>query len=102
MDDLLAERPGERFFINLSDGQPYYCGYSGASAWKHTREQINILRGSGLKIMSYFISDRGDYLYSSGDSREGFETMYGKDAQFIEVDRITSLTRTLNRLFLIR
>ena len=102
MDDLLSERHGERFFINLSDGQPFFYGYSGTSAWKHTREQINILRGSGLKILSYFITDDGKYSWDSSDSKEGFETMYGKDAQFIEVDKITSLTRTLNRLFLIR
>jgi len=102
MDDLLKERHGERFFINLSDGQPWYNGYTGQSAWKHTREQVNILRGSGLRILSYFISYRDDYRWGSDTSKQGFEAMYGKDAQFIDVQRITTLARTLNRLFLIR
>jgi hypothetical protein len=102
MDDLLSERHGDRFFINLSDGQPWYNGYTGQSAWKHTREQVNILRGSGLKVLSYFISYRDNYGWGSDSSKQGFETMYGKDAQFIDVKRITTLARTLNRLFLIR
>lgn len=97
MDDILAERHGERYFINLSDGMPMFGGYGGETAYRHTRDQVNRIRGEGLNVLSYYISDDG-----YGESREGFSVMYGKDAAYIDVASISSLAGTLNRLFLER
>ena len=46
--------------------------------------------------MSYFIGDS----YESDRNMGDFKTMYGKDAQFIDVTSVTSLAKTMNNLFL--
>jgi hypothetical protein len=99
MDDLLAEKHGERYFLNVSDGQPAHPEYGGELAWKHTREQINRIRGEGLKILSYYVQDRSS---NADETRHAFEVMYGKDASYIDVTRVPSVVSTLNRLFLDR
>jgi hypothetical protein len=99
MDDLLgAARESQKYFVNLSDGEPYYDTYSGPSAWKHTRTQVNRLRSEGIKVLSYFVSNNR----TRGRSREAFHTMYGKDASYIDTEQITSLIATLNKKFLER
>lgn len=92
MNELIAEKHGDRYFVNLSDGEPYFDEYSGITAWNHTRDQIAQIRGNGLRVMSYYVGHGGDHV--------GFRTMYGKDAQFIDVSQISGLVRTLNKLFL--
>jgi len=99
MNELLGEKADDKYFINLSDGMPWYEGYSGAPAWSHTREQVNRLKGEGIKVLSYFITDGH---YGDHRAREGFTKMYGKDASFIDVQKIPSLVTTLNKLFLQR
>jgi len=93
MDELVKEQHGDRYFINLSDGMPMYSGYGGDHALNHTREQVNLMRASGLNILSYLIG-----AYAS----DGFKRMYGKDASFIDVSNISGLVKTLNALFLVR
>jgi len=99
MDDLLTEKHGERYFLNVSDGEPAYGEYCGEAAWKHTREQVNRIRGEGLKILSYYVQDNS---YYGSNTKQAFEVMYGKDASYIDVTRIPSVVSTLNRLFLDR
>ena len=94
MKELIAEKHGERYFVNVSDGDPYFHEYSGHPAHQHTREQVNRLRGNGLQVMSYYVGYGSDHL--------GFRTMYGKDAEFIDVQQISGLVRTMNKLFLRR
>ena len=52
------------------------------------------VRQSGVSILSYFISD-GYY----GSSKNQFEKMYGKDSEFIDVNNMTQLAKTLNKKF---
>ena len=94
MKELIAEKHGERYFVNISDGDPWFHEYAGNPAYHHTREQVNQLRGNGLKVMSYYVG--------WGDDHDGFRMMYGKDAEFIDVTQIAGLVRTLNKLFLRR
>jgi hypothetical protein len=91
---LTESKATERYFVNLSDGQPAYEGYSGRWAWNHTRDQVNYLRQNDLKILSYYIGGERERAH------EGFRIMYGRDAAFINVNQISGLVSTLNKLFL--
>jgi len=87
----------DNYFINYSDGAPYFGGYQGSSAENHTRKMVKIMRNNGMKIISYFISD-GDY-YSDG-AKHCFSRMYGKDANFIDATNMMSVAKSMNSKFL--
>jgi len=88
----------DSYFINFSDGEPYFenkdITYYGNAALKHTKKQIENMRARGIKVLSYFISSG----YAS--SKDSFQTMYGKDAEFINVTSVTSVSKTMNKKFL--
>ena len=96
LDTLIKEQHGDRYFINLSDGQPWFHAYSGDHAHKHTRDQVNQMRAAGMNILSYFVG------HAAPEDIKAFKVMYGKDASFIDVSKISSLVSTLNKLFLVR
>jgi len=105
MDILLASKSPDRYFINLSDGEPYYNNYSGLAAQRHTKAQVQRLTNEGIKVLSYFITDKFERSYNSSSTstrKVAFESMYGKNASFINVEKLPSLVSTLNKLFLIR
>ena len=118
----------DRYFLNLSDGQPYYTlqspngvyvSYVDEVGTTHTKSQVDKIRRHGVDVLSYFIEE--DY-YRYVDSekmtdeereeikkqkenspeRKNFRKMYGKNAQFIDVESIVDLARTINGLFLTR
>ena len=84
----------DSYFINFSDGEPYFCGqgqdYYGVWAQKHTKEQVDNMRSKGIKILSYMIDGNAD----------NFKKMYGKDAESINVSQLIPLAKTLNQMFL--
>jgi len=88
----------DSYFLNLSDGEPYFHGrnfyYSGKEAAVHTRKMIKMLEGMGIQTLSYFIKGIGDY------GSDLFSEMYGKGAQTIDVTNVTQITKTMNKLFL--
>jgi hypothetical protein len=88
----------DSYFLNLSDGEPYFHGqnfyYSGDEAANHTRKMVKMLEGMGIKTLSYFI--KGHY---DGGSRL-FKTMYGNGAQDIDVTNANQISKTMNKLFL--
>jgi len=87
----------ESYFINFSDGEPYFensdIQYYGEEAQNHTRKQVENMKSRGIKVLSYFIS--GGYR-NNGDS---FRCMYGKDAEFINTNQLVPLAKTLNKMF---
>ena len=88
----------DSYSINFSDGEPY-CNpkgfyYGGRDAAEHTRKRVNDIKKMGIKVLSYFISSRGD----SGS--QNFQKMYGRDAETIDVNALIQLAKTLNNLFL--
>lgn len=107
MEEILKSSSGkDSFFLNFSDGAPYYSdysnnrsiAYSGESAYRHTRQQVNKMIGEGINVISYYISDYkrdADY-YECVAMR----TMYGRDAQFINVEDINAVAKTINTKFL--
>lgn len=91
----------DSYFVNISDGEPsfsnkgvYYCG---ETAFQHTRKQIDNYRKDGIVILSYFVSE-SDRVYDS--TKYGFDKMYGKDARYININSVTEVTNTLNRMFM--
>ena len=90
----------DSYFINYSDGQPYYSNneiyYGGSTAESHTRKMCNNMRAMGISVLSYFIG--GDYEYES--DRTSFTGMYGKDAEFISPTNMMSVAKTMNKKFL--
>jgi hypothetical protein len=91
----------DSYFLNLSDGQPYFGGrgfyYSGDSAEKHTGKMVKMIEGMGIKTLSYFIGDKHDY---GSYMERAFKTMYGKAAKFVDVTNVNQITKTMNQLFL--
>lgn len=81
-------------FINFSDGAPGMSGLGGNDGVEVTRNAVNKMKNSGVKILSYFIGDEG---YSCGDS---FRQMYGNASNFIDVTDIVPLARSINKEFL--
>ena len=87
----------DSYFINFSDGAPYFesadITYYGDEAKNHTRKQVQNMISRGIKVLSYFI---GNGRYSDSDT---FKAMYGKDAEYIDTNKVTELARSLNKKF---
>jgi hypothetical protein len=98
MNDILGQAKGkDAYFVNFSDGQPYHgYNYHGLTAVQHTRKQVNKMIASGMKVISYFISESN----ASASDNDTFRSMYGKDAQFIDVKSINAVAKTMNDKFL--
>jgi nitric oxide reductase activation protein len=90
----------DSYFINYSDGCPYYgnkeIDYSGRAAEKHTAKMVNNMRAKGISVLSYFIG--GSYSYD--DENRAFKNMYGSDASFINATNMMDVAKTMNKKFL--
>ena len=93
---ISANNSEDNYFVNYSDGQPYAPNYGGRTARNHTKKIVDKIRHSGTKVLSYFIT--GDYIYN--EDKQYFQTMYGKDAQFINPINMMEVAITLNKAFL--
>jgi len=116
----------EHHFLNISDGEPCYIinartnrygvgvDYTGEIGALHTKTQIDKIRSKGVKILSYFIKSEYPSVILSGFNfnqtrmtenrqltlKQLFDMMYGKDGCQIDVQNITDIARTINKLFL--
>ena len=90
----------DSYFVNISDGEPCFSNshiqYTGQQAAEHTKKEIKKIREKGIGVLSYFVTDYGD----GGSARDRFKTMYGADSRFININSITEVTSTLNKMFL--
>ena len=86
----------ESYFINFSDGQPYFCtngfNYNGTFALNHTAKEVKKMTQKGIKILSFFID--------GGNDISKFQRMYGKSAKGINVDQLLPLAKELNKMFI--
>jgi hypothetical protein len=101
MKDLIpGNNNQDSYFINYSDGQPYYGNneiyYSGRNAERHTNKMVTQMRNQGMKVMSYFIGGG----YESESCKRAFKTMYGNDASFINATNMMQVAKTMNNKFL--
>ena len=105
-------RNKEGIFINISDGEPAFSGgddlmyisYRDEYAEKHTKKQVDMIRSMGYKTLSYFVSgtkrDTNIASFNTYKDVQAFRNMYGKDAQFVDVNDINQLAATLNEVIL--
>jgi len=91
----------DSYFLNISDGQPYFPGhgfyYAGTSAENHTNKMVRMIEGMGIQTLAYFI---GDSHYDNSSDERSFKRMYGKGAKMIDVTNVNQITKTMNQLFL--
>jgi hypothetical protein len=93
----------KHYFLNISDGEPFFVSnmdtgdinYSETPAAIHTKCQIKKIISSGYKVLSYFIQNNTDE-----HAEDLFKQMYGKHANFIDVQDISKIAKTLNGIFL--
>jgi hypothetical protein len=101
MKEMISDAQGkDAYFINVSDGAPAYSdrsiAYSGEYAYQHTRTQVAKMKAMGIKVCSYFVSETDtEAVYA----KPAFTKMYGKDSEFIDVNSLTQLSRSLNVMF---
>ena len=102
MDDFVPSATNrDSYFLNFSDGMPMFgdsnFDYYGHEALQHTKKQVKEIIKKGISVLSYFVGD--DNRHDDNNMRD-FKTMYGKDAEFIDVSKVSSLAKTMNNLFL--
>ena len=100
MDNYLKSVSGDdNYFINFSDGQPYYQNgdlyYYGSDAERHCKKQVKMMKNRGIKILSYFVAE-----YTYDRDRDSFKSMYGGDASFIKPTNMMEVAKTMNSMFL--
>ena len=100
MDNYLKSVSGDdNYFINFSDGQPYYQNgdiyYYGSDAERHCKKQVKMMKNRGIKILSYFVAE-----YTYDRDRDSFKSMYGGDASFIKPTNMMEVAKTMNAMFL--
>jgi len=90
----------DSYFLNFSDGMPMFgnddIDYHHDTAINHTKKMVDEIRNMGVSVLSYFIGDT----WERGRSTETFKKMYGKDAEFIDVTNVMSVSKTMNKRFL--
>lgn len=103
----------DRYFLNISDGEPYLkmkspvsehiFVYGDHNGVEHTKNQIAKIRRSGIRILGYYVDGGPPSLAFQGsehDTKRNFQVMYGRDAKFIKTDDVVGLANTINDLFL--
>jgi nitric oxide reductase activation protein len=71
--------------------------YHGDVALSHTQKMVKEIRNRGIKVLSYFVSDSS---WSRDNDSRAFNKMYGKDAEYIDVTSVLSVSKTMNKKFL--
>ena len=93
---LASSESLDSYFINFSDGQPYFSTnnmhYRGKYAYQHTARQVKNMTTKGIKVLSFFI-DGSKY------DMDSFRQMYGKSARSVNVDQLLPLAKELNQIF---
>ena len=101
MDEIIpSAKDRDSYFLNFSDGMPMFSNkeisYYHSDATNHTKKMVNEMRMKGIKVLSYFIGDS----YDTERNQKEFITMYGKDAEMIDVTNVMSVSKTMNKKFL--
>ena len=97
-DDIKKDAKGDEcIFINYSDGYPSQL--SGASWYYNgvdfTKKVVDNMREIGINVIGYFIDG-----HSSSTGADLFRRMYGQDAEFIDTNNMTQISKTMNKKFL--
>jgi hypothetical protein len=69
-------------------------------AWRHTAEQVRLMREAGVSVLSYYIAN--DTQFDTKAAKKAFGQMYGKSASYINPENVLEIAGSLNNLFLRR
>lgn len=94
-----GNKKGRRRWYSYVEGETNTLSYTGETAERHTRAQIQNLKDHGVKVLSYYISDS---TYGIDHAMKRFRRMYGQDAAWVNVENASEVLRTLNKLLLAR
>ena len=98
---LSSNNDMDSYFLNISDGEPYFGSssfyYAGEPAFEHTRKMVKQIEAMGIKTLSYYVES---YVRDGREPSDGFKRMYGKGAVLVDITNISQITKTMNRLFL--
>jgi len=102
MNDIVpTTNDKDSYFLNFSDGMPMFgngdVDYHGDVALNHTKKMVKEIRNRGIKVLSYFVSDSD---WNRDSESRAFKTMYGKDAEYIDITSVMSVSKTMNKKFL--
>ena len=102
MNDIVpSTNDKDSYFLNFSDGMPMFgnsdVDYHGDTALNHTKKMVKEIRNRGIKVLSYFVSDSN---WNRDSESRAFKTMYGKDAEYIDITSVMSVSKTMNKKFL--
>jgi len=91
----------EVYLLNISDGLPNinHADYKFSTAVNHTAKVMRQYKKANIGILSYYVQSVWERTQSQ-DSKGAFYKMYGKDAQFIDIDNISLVAKTINDLLL--
>jgi len=103
LKEVVTEARGkDAYFINISDGEPGYSdsnlSYGGEYAVLHTAAQVTKMKKAGIKVLSYFVCEDVNSSWINR-SKDQFRRMYGSEAEFIDINNLTQLSGSLNKLF---
>ena len=103
MKDIVGSANGkDAYFINICDGEPGYSdhniSYGGEYAVLHTKAQVDKMRKSGIKVLGYFVCEDANSSWLAR-SKDQFRKMYGAESEFIDINSLTQLSNSLNKLF---
>jgi hypothetical protein len=98
----------DSYFLNMSDGQPYYSigngndsiSYCGENAAEHTNRQVKKMQSNGINLLSYFITERASSNFEDTEDWRVFKKCYGTDAKFVDTNNVFQIAKTMNELFL--
>ena len=89
----------DSYFINISDGQPCFNGYSHFPAIKHTQQQVKAIKRLGISILGYYVS--AAKVPATDHSYTIFKQMYGEqDSKVCNPASLVEIAKTLNDKFL--
>jgi hypothetical protein len=98
----------DSYFLNMSDGQPYYSigngndsiSYGGDNAAEHTSRQVKKMQANGINLLSYFITERAGSNFEDTEDWRVFKKCYGSDAKYVDTNNVFQIAKTMNQMFL--
>lgn len=98
----------DSYFLNMSDGQPYYSigngndsiSYGGENAAEHTSRQVKKMQANGINLLSYFITERAGSNFEDTEDWRVFKKCYGSDAKYVDTNNVFQIAKTMNQMFL--